>query len=508
MASPFQRSLPARPDLAQQKTQARELLEAFGRDDVDAIARIRDKLPDKPRISLADSQYVIARENGFESWPRLRLHIETVRADQRTPIERAHDAFARRDSTALRRLLTQHAEFRQLINAPVMAFNSPPIVACANDVGMVDVLLEFGANPNAKSEWWAGGFHPLHSATGTAAERLIAAGATIDACAAAHLDRRDELVRLIAADPQCVHERGGDGQTPLHFARSIETVDILLAAGADLNARDVDHRSSAAEWMLECAGGRGRYALSRHLVERGAAADIFLCAALGLTTRAHDLVASDPSLLDLRTGQGAYGERPPSSFHIYQWTIGANRSPLDVAAQFGHEETVAALLPFATPNQQFVFAAARRDESTARALLATHPALLASLAPGQQRALSDAAWNADVESVRLMLALGFDPRVRGHDSGTALHCAAWQGSAATVAALLEHRDAADLLTIADAHYGATPLGWCCHGSLNGNRTRDHAGVARLLLAAGAQIGADTTDASDAVLGVLSVLSRT
>ena len=27
-------------------------------------------------------------------------------------------------------------------------------------------------------------------------------------------------------------------------------------------------------------------------------------------------------------------------------------------------------------------------------------------------------------------------------------------------------------------YGATPLGWCCHASLHGNTSRDHAGVGR------------------------------
>ena len=94
-----------------------------------------------------------------------------------------------------------------------------------------------------------------------------------------------------------------------------------------------------------------------------------------------------------------------------------------------------------------------------------------------------------------MLDLGFDPRTAGHDSGTALHCAAWQGSPETVAALLRHPDAAELVAIKDAHYGATPLGWCCHGSRFGPAARDHAAVARLLLAAGARPGPDTSEAS-------------
>ena len=105
-------------------------------------------------------------------------------------------------------------------------------------------------------------------------------------------------------------------------------------------------------------------------------------------------------------------------------------------------------------------------------------------------------------AVALMLELGFDPRTTGHDSGTALHLAAWEGSVETVAALLRHPDARQLVAIKDAHYDATPLGWCCHGSQHGNASHDHAGVARLLLGAGAEPGADTDDASPAVRAVI------
>jgi ankyrin repeat protein len=117
------------------------------------------------------------------------------------------------------------------------------------------------------------------------------------------------------------------------------------------------------------------------------------------------------------------------------------------------------------------------------------------MSPQDHRALADAAWSGDAGAVALMLELGFDPRIPGHDSGTALHRAAWEGLGETVAALLRHRDARAPVSIRDAHYGATPLGWCCHGSLHGDRSHDHAGVARLLLAAGAQPGRDTTNAS-------------
>jgi ankyrin repeat protein len=503
MSSPFSRALPSNPSLAQQKKQAKELLQAFTAGDPDARARIRAVLPDKQRIVLADAQFALAREYGFTDWSALRQHIDALEEQRRPPHERIHAAFRRRDADEVRRIFQQQPALRQMIDAPLFSFNSPAIVHCANDVAMVDMLLELGADPNRRSEWWAGPFHALHVAKGEAAERLLAAGAIPDACAAAHLDRVDLLARMIDEDPSRVHERGGDGQTPLHFAQSRAAVDLLLAHGADIDARDVDHRSTPAAWMLDHHRAQGRYDLASYLVERGASTDIFLAAALGMTDRVRTMIDADPSLLDLRIGRGPYGEQPPSAQHIYLWTIGDSRSPLDVAAQFDQQETLELLLGFASPMQRFMLACRHGDEPAARALLRDDPTLMARLGADERRAITDAAWNGQARAVALMVDLGFDPRTPGHDSGTALHCAAWAGSPDTVAAVLRHPDAAELVTIRDAHYSATPLGWCCHGSRFGNATHDHAGVARLLLAAGARPGPDTTDASEEVEAVIA-----
>jgi ankyrin repeat protein len=404
-------------------------------------------------------------------------------------------------------VLSAHPQIRARLNDPLFAFDSPAIVAYANDAALVDVLLEFGADPNRRSDWWAGPFHALHVATGAAAERLLAAGAVPDACAAAHLDRADLLARMIAEDPACVRQRGGDGQTPLHFARSRQVADMLLGAGADIDARDVDHRATPAQWMLERARGAGRYELARYLVERGASADIFLVAALGLTERAREMVARDPGLLDLRTGQGEYGEQKPSSYHIYFWSLGPARSPLEVAAQFDHQETVSVLLQHASPLQRLLLACRMGDEPTARAIADANPGLIASMTRDDHRAISDAAWNGDARAVGTMLTLGFDPGTPGHDSGTALHCAAWQGSADTVRVLLSAESGRALLPAKDAHYQATPLGWCCHGSLHGNPAGDHVGIAQMMLEAGAQQGRDTENSSPAVRAVLDRWKR-
>lgn len=503
MSASFARSLPPSPDFEQQKRQAKELLESFSAGDPEAQKRIRAVLPDKSRIVLADTQFVIAREYGFKNWPALKHHIHSAERQRRPLEEQIHAAFRRHDAATVRRLLERDAELRASIDKPAFPFDAPAIVAYAGDLAMVNVLLDFGADPNRRSEWWAGGFHPLHSATAAAAERLLAAGAVPDACAAAHLDRPELLAKMLSADPAAAHERGGDGQTPLHFAKTHLVIDLLLSAGADIDARDVDHRSTPAEWMLATKRGAGRYELARYLVDKGAASDIFMVAALGLEDRARAMLEGNADLLGLSTGRGIYGERPPSSYHIYLWTIGEGRSPLDVAAQFEHPKTLQVMLEFASPVQRLHFACRSGDEARARAVLREHPSLIHTMGAEDHRAITDAAWNGEARTVALMLSVDYDPRTPGHDSGTALHCAAWQGSADTVHALLSYPDARELVEFRDAHHGATPLGWCCHGSVHGNRGHEHAEVARLLLESGARPGPDTKEASPAVSSVLA-----
>ena len=514
MSSAFRRALPARPDLEQQKKLAKELLRAYRAGDAEAVARVREELPDKRDISLTDAQFVLAREYGLPNWQALKERIAKHRVAMLPPMEQFKRAVQNGDADALGTVLAQHADVRANINAPIFGFNSTALVsASGRNAEVVDVLLRHGADPNKKSEWWAGGFHPLYGASPEVAERLIAGGAVIDACAAAHLDRLELLQEMIAADPSRVHERGGDGKMPLHFARSRAVVDLLLASGADIDARDIDHRSTAAEWMLGDDPDEARLDLAKHLVERGAQADIFLVAALGFVDRARTMLQTNRRLLSLRTSQGEYGEKKPSSYHVYQWTLGPNRSPLQVAARYGQTETLHVMEQFATPEERLLLACHRGDRKKALAIVAENEGIVAKLGPVDRRALTDEAWAANAPAVELMLELGFDPSQTtgsGPTGGTALHCAAWEGSVACVAALLAHPSGLALIEARDRMYNGTPLGWTAHGSLNcGNPNADHAEVARLLIAAGARVDPNAEwQASEAVQSVIEDALRT
>ena len=424
----------------------------------------------------------------------------------RTPLDEFQSAVHRGDASALRRVLSEHPEARAAIDEPIFGFDSPALVASSRNPDLVGVLLEFGADPNRKSDWWAGGFHPLYGASDAAAELLLAAGAVPDACAAAHLDRPELLAQILRSDPSRVHERGGDGQTPLHFARSRPIVDMLLQAGADTEARDVDHRSTAAEWMVGDSPRSERHELARYLVERGASADIFLAAALGLTEPVRAMAVAYPAMLELRTSQGEYGEKHPSSYHIYQWTLGPNLTPLQVAAKFGHEDTVRALEAPASPEQRLLLTCHLGLADEARAIVRENPGIVERLGSADRRALTDQAWAANAPAVELMLELGFDPAERslsGPTGGSALHCAAWEGSVACVAAILRYPRGRALLEDHDTVYRGTPLSWCCHGSRNcGNPDADHAGVAQLLIAAGAKVDARMSECSPAMQAVI------
>src|SRR6187401_205438 len=99
-------------------------------------------------------------------------------------IEELKEAFGKNDAGFIRAYLAQHPELRAKINEPIGPFDSPAIVHTKTPE-ILDALLEAGADINARSRWWAGGFGLLDSCPPELADYAIQRGATVDAHSAA-----------------------------------------------------------------------------------------------------------------------------------------------------------------------------------------------------------------------------------------------------------------------------------------------------------------------------------
>jgi hypothetical protein len=465
--------LPPRANLEHLKNQAKALLRAYRGNDPQAVASFRTIFPAGAKPTLADAQRLIARQYGFASWAKLKAHLSA--SPHADPLELAKLALKNDDADSLRLLLSAHPRLRQMIDEPIGPFDSPAITCvCTRD--MLDVLLEAGANIDAKSRWWAGGFTLLDSCEPQLAQYAIERGATVTVHAAARLGMLDRLHQLIAADPNLVNAPGGDGQTPLHFAATVEIAKFLLENGADIDARDIDHESTPAQYMI-----RDRQDVARFLVSRGCKTDILMACALGDIDLVRKHLAADPASIRMTVSDKYFPKQNPrAGGTIYIWTLGQNKTAHLIAKEFGHDDIFQLLMSQSPAELKLATAAAIGDEAATHSLSIDPQAL----SDDDRRKLVDAAQSNDLKAVTLMLKSGWPTDARGQHGGTALHWAAWHGNAEMVTELLRYNP-----PVQDAknEFNATPLGWAAHGSEHGwhRETGDYPTTISLLRSAGA-----------------------
>jgi hypothetical protein len=404
----------------------------------------------------------------------------------------------------VRSILLASPDVKRRIDEPraELSFDATLLLTAISDKrrDLIEVLLEAGASPDAPSGWWAGGFRPLHGCDLELAPFLIERGATVDVHAAARLGILDRLERLIGDAPELVHARGGDGQTPLHFASNVEVARFLLERGADIDALDVDHESTPAQWMV-----RDRPDVARFLVSRGARTDVLLTAALGDLGRTRQHLDRDPDAVQVNVSERHFPKRNPrSGGTIYTWTLGGYKTAHLVAREFGHDAVYRLLMDRSPAATQLVVSCWTGDDDAREALLRGDPAIASRLSMEQRAALAQAAERNDAETGRRMLAAGWPVDDRGSIGGTALHWAAWHGNRLLVEAILRRRPD---LEARDTSYGGTPLGWAFHGSRNSwhCRTGDYGGTVEALLRAGAAMPPD--GAGDATEPVHDAIRR-
>ncbi len=477
------RTLPERANLEFLSKQAKDLLHDAKSGDHIARERLRAWGPsgsaEQPRLS--DAQHAVAREYGFASWPKLRAHVEQLGATE--PMEALAAALKTRQTAAVAEVLRRYPSLKERLDEPVPggAFGATPLIVAVEQGNreLIDVLLTNGANINQRSHWWAGGFHVLEHDHGLA-DFLIARGAILDAKSASGLGRLEDLTALLAADPKAARMRAGDGQTPLHVAPTVAIAELLLQHGAELDAEDIDHESTPAQYLV-----RSHPDVARYLVERGARTDLLLAAALGDGPRVRAILDADPAAIHTIVSDAYFPKRNfHAGGHIYTWSLGQGKSAQVVAREFGHEAVFQLLMERTPAELKLALACELGDEDAFKALLSARPDLARHLGAAERRKLPVAAQNNNVAAVRLMLEAGWPTDAVGQHGATALHWAAFHGNVELARVILAHDPP---LEVRDKDYGQTPLGWTIHGSLNGwhRETGDYPGVLRLLLDAGA-----------------------
>jgi ankyrin repeat protein len=272
-------------NLEQQKKQARELLRAIRSGNADAFSRLRshhtrwaalDEGTVRQLVSLHDAQFVLAREQGFASWPKLKAyadpssharHTRLFVADVGWITDRVHGLLRTRYSAgpaALEQIREWHPRFsdrsdEEIRQAPFSEEDARLVYAREH------------------------GFETWNDLT-TRVDHLASNPATATAepfmAAFAALRSGDvgDFEALLRNNPRLAGERGTNGNTLLNLAVSfagkpdwkggVSAIEALLAAGSDVN--DANDRG----WTpLHAAAYANQPEIAALLIEKGAALD-------------------------------------------------------------------------------------------------------------------------------------------------------------------------------------------------------------------------------------------
>jgi ankyrin repeat protein len=450
------RDLPARPNLEQYKKQAKELLNACKSGEPDAMRRLRQFSKPAAKISLADAQFVIAREHEFESWSKFARHIETLRLTR--SVESLTDPVAAFIEAACVPRTASHSsgtlEQAEIILAryPPVARSSIHVAAILADEAAVREFLECDpSNATAKGGpyGWDALTHlcfsrylRLEAARSDAFMRtacaLLDAGAsaktgwyeTIDhpnprplfesaIYGAAGIARHTELTRLLlerGADPN-------DEETPYHVPETYDNavMNILLESGR-LN-------DTSLTWMLLRKTDWHDLEGLRLILEHNAVPNkITRFGDNGL----HHAIRRDNSLkmIELLLDYGSDPALPNTR---------DGRSATAMAAHRGRGDVLALLTQRGTALDchgvdRLIAACAMDDRETIRSLTANDPGLRAELVELGGTLLAEFAGVGNTAGVLNLLDCGVSPTSLYTEGdayfgiakdSTALHVAAW-----------------------------------------------------------------------------------
>jgi ankyrin repeat protein len=174
------------------------------RTDIEYYEGRADGIATTSGVSVGKAREELAHRHGFPSWQRLRCHVEALRVGEEapTPFMLAYRAVEDGDRERLVELLDRHPELVR-----VRGTNSNDLLGMADDLELVRLLLDRGADPNRGNNY---GWTKLHQA--------------------GYSNRRDLALLMLAAGARTDLFARGDGGTPLVVALfwgHREVVDLL-----------------------------------------------------------------------------------------------------------------------------------------------------------------------------------------------------------------------------------------------------------------------------------------
>jgi ankyrin repeat protein len=477
------KELPARPNLQQYKKQAKDLLKACKAGDPVALERIKKyhpqlgALPDPSipgKAALADAQFTIAREHGFESWPKFAKHIEKITAQVLLAgVTDPVAAFI--EAAGVARDGSSHGSGTlERANAILAAY---PNVAKANihtaailgDDVSVQRFIAMDAN-NATAKGRPNGWDALTHLCFSRYLRLDAsrsdgllrsAKALLDAGASAntgwweqHHEPKPEWESVLYGAAGIAHhagltrlllERGGDpndGETPYHAPENYdnEALQVLVEGGklnddslATILLRKADwHDYKGIQWLLE------------HGVNPNRASRWGITALLHAALRDNGFTifelfldhGGDPTIVAQASRANKIAD--------------AGMTAIALAARRGRGDLLELFERRGFPIQlqgveRLIATCARNDSAGVRAIAEREPALVAELLKEGGTLLAEFAGTGNAGGVKQLLGLGVPvTALYGGDgyfdiaaNSTALHVAAWKAWHEVVRLLIE-----------------------------------------------------------------------